>query len=227
MNYRDVEDVFIREIHVPLLDIEGDIRKWINKEKYEEIACLNFLDTRYPDEAANQKLLLLDYRDNYEGVSFKYILAMWILAFITNDDSHCSKGDLVHTIISKSDRVSTLLTFKNFIFRYLDIILNRLTWNFMQSPNIPENDLKKQFDELVNCVYTKENIEIYGKAIVDKFIKFIGKEGIEEKNLLNEFILPSTFRHFFQKFGFLLDVIKLRENFYDLFSKKKISINKL
>jgi hypothetical protein len=222
MSLRDVEEVFVREIQVPLLDIEGDFRKWINKDLYEDLTTQNFLDNRYDDELANQKLLLLDYRDNYEGMSFKYIYAMWLLAFV-NDDSISTKADLAHTIISKSERVSTFQTFRNFIYRYLDVVLYRVTWNFMQSPNVSESILKVQFDELVNNIYTKENIDNYAKALCHRFVKFIGKEGSEERSLATEFILPVTLRQFFHKNYYLLDVVRLREDFYDCYCKRRIN----
>jgi hypothetical protein len=201
MSIEDVKSLTRDEIGICIFDIPTDYTKWITKEVYSIL--IN--DLVHDDE--NQQLLLLDY----EYTDFYSSFLMWILAFVNESES--TQTEIVKEIIIKSDLFISYGSFKKFMSNYLDIVLRRITENFIKSPDIFK--YRTDYDELVNLIYNEENIKSYCERICQKFLNMTKK-----KDDPRDIVKIDSLRSFFRTYK-LLNIISVRDDFYMNYYIKK------
>jgi hypothetical protein len=232
----EVEEIFTAEIGLSLIEIKNNITKWITKEKYEKLVSDDLVNSNckishhlihFNNIVQNQRCVTLNYNEQAEGKGFHISLALWLIPLIKNTpQSRIEKVKFIEQIILKSDEILTFSTFNKFLSRYLEICLIKITHNFYESEDIQNDyDLKKQYQKLINQVYTKENVDNYKKKLMENVsLNIVLRNSmLKNKDISNEFIKRSHIKLFFDENPFLLDIIELRENFYDIYTKKIIS----
>lgn len=195
MNIDDVKNITREEIGICIFDIPTDYQKWITREIYNNL--LN--EFIYDNE--NQKLLLLDY----EYTEFYSSFLIWLLSFINNDDN--TKTDIVKEIIIKSDLFISYGSFKKFLSNYLDIVLRRITENFIKSPDIYK--FRRDYDELINNIFTEVNISDYCERLYRKFLTMTRK--IDDQR---DIVKIDSLKTFFRTYK-LLNILSVRDDFYN------------
>lgn len=231
----ELETGLAEQLGIPLLEVKSS--KWITKEIYKNICLKYFIENnRLEDQELqdDQKSCLLKYNDSLDGKCFSFCLAIWICS---NLDRKYFKDKLylVEEIILKSDEILTVLTFKKFILRLIEIALYKITYNFVSNKKIvSENILSLSYEKLINYIYNRKNIEDYKQNHIDK-IKglLLTKDSVEDdqllletnKNIENEFLKKKFIKHFFIENIHLLDALSIREHFYHKYNNQFIDEN--
>lgn len=199
----DIKQLTHDEIGICIFDIPSDYKKWITENAYYSL--IN--DFIHDDE--NQRLLLLDF----EYTDFYSSLLMWILAFVSNNDD--TKTEIVKEIIIKSDIFLSNGSFKKFLSNYLDIVLRRITENFLRCQDIYK--FRNDYDELVNHIYREDNISNYCDKVYRRFLSLSKKNDDP-----NEIVKIETLRKFFKTYK-ILNIINVRDDFYMNYVIKKMN----
>jgi hypothetical protein len=228
-NLEEAEQIITEHIDVSLLDIENNPLKWITKEKYDKLMENHFIEIDNKNINEIQKLACIIYNDilSTGDKNFHFTLLMWLLsqlksASFNKDD----KIKLIQQIILKSDKILTFNTFGKFLRNYLEIILIKITHNFIDCMEINSSDEKrKSYQQLITQVYNKVNLEIYYKRLMDKMNKIVinRRSMLLGKDISNEYLKEIQISTFFKENEFLLDMVEVRHNFFSLYSTNFIN----
>lgn len=199
-----------------IIEIEGEPLEWITKDSYQE-----FFQKFYPEKDTKDILRFMklpygkidvsekEYKNNYH-----LLLLIWIIG-ISKDKtiSLQEKKKLIKEIIRKTTKVLTFRNFFKFIFTFFEIMFVDVTLNFKSfSPN--------GINDLVGKTYNIQNINDYVENLNNSMFNIIKQEKkqITLNSVQNEFLNDDMIDTFFEKNNYLLDAVKLRENFYSIYA---------
>jgi hypothetical protein len=205
----------------------------------------------YFDFSTFQKLACVSYEDISDKAQNKCNnFLLWILAnlrYINSSQSRLDKIKLIENVILATDKMLTYQTFKKFLTNYLLVNLYYVTQNFRQCADGTldnDRDLSKDFVYIIDDVFNLENVTNYTKGLIEKMkdrvlrssVSFSKTNFNEEPAftdgprsslntfsncISNEFLKRSHLQKFFNENFYLLNVIELRDNFYNIYNNSK------
>lgn len=215
----DFEKVCSECFGLQLIEIEGDPLEWVTNDSYDK-----FISQIYPKKKSHPEILKymkLPYgkievsQKEYKG-NYHLLLLMWIIG-ITKEKtiSKKDKKELIKQIINKATKVITFNNFFKFLFTFFEIMLVEVTMNFRDYNY-------KEISGLVTQTYNVQNINTYVENLRNGMFEIIreNKKQITKSTIQNDFINDELLEKFFEKYKFLLDVIELRDDFYNHFSSR-------
>jgi hypothetical protein len=223
-NIETIDDNFVLELGVNITEIKGNSSRWLTKEIYNKLVNNYFInnDKNLSSEIINnQRLAVVTFNDTLDNKGFNIFLALWV--FSMADDNHSNKIKFLEKIMLCGDEMLTYNTFKKFLHRYLEIILFKLTNNFLESESVSKDkEFATDYKILANKIFSKENIDEYKYIHYEKLNSYyIEKRGLDkDKDLTNEFMKVNMIKEFFEENSYLYDCIQIREDYFNIYKSK-------